>query len=105
MKSGYMPLFAFLLCTLVLMTSLFIPGFAQSTNVLYDDSFDTVCKLGESNSCYSTQGFAAGKEVGRLVYRMDGKVIGTVSLKTESGVEKSKLHRTFFQRIQDIFIK
>ena len=50
-------------------------------------------------------GFAAGKEVGRLVYRMDGKVIGTVSLKTASGVEKSSLHRTFFQRIQDIFIK
>ncbi|MBR3863158.1 MAG: D-alanyl-D-alanine carboxypeptidase [Clostridia bacterium] len=50
-------------------------------------------------------GFAAGKEVGRLVYRMDGKVIGTVSLKTANGVEKSKLHRTFFQKIQDIFIK
>ena len=50
-------------------------------------------------------GFAAGEAVGQLVYRMDGKVIGTVSLKTASGVEKSRLHRTFFQKIQDIFIK
>ena len=50
-------------------------------------------------------GFGAGEEVGRLVYRMDGKVIGTVSLKTASGVEKSRLHRTFFQKLQDIFIK
>ena len=99
MKSGYMPLFAFLLCALVLMTSLFIPGLAQSTDILYDDSFDTVCKLGESNSCYSTQGFAAGKEylysaqIGNndaraVIYRIDPKT-GAKTLMKDSTTEKT----------------
>ena len=105
MKLGRLSLCAFLVCILVLLTSLFIPGFAQSTNVLYDDSFDTVCKLGESNSCYSTQGFAAGKEflysaqVGdndarAVIYRVDPKT-GTKTL-----MKDSTTGRTYFTNLK-----
>ena len=50
-------------------------------------------------------GFEAGKEVGRLVYRMDGKLLGTLPLVTEMGVKKANVKRTIFSRIQDIFTK
>ncbi len=50
-------------------------------------------------------GFAAGEEVGKLVYRADGEIIGTIPLKVANGVEKAKIHRTFFEKIQEIFIK
>ena len=99
MKSGCAQFCAFLLCALVLMTSLFIPGLAQSTDILYDDSFDTVCKLGESNSCYSTQGFAAGEkylysaQIGdndarAVIYRIDPKTGAKTSM-TDSTTGKT----------------
>lgn len=50
-------------------------------------------------------GFDEGSYVGQLVYRMDGKIIGTVVLKTEAGVARTKLHRTFFEKLKDVLIK
>lgn len=50
-------------------------------------------------------GFEAGKEVGRLVYRQDGEILGTLPLVTETGVEKARVKRTIFSRIQEIFTK
>ncbi len=50
-------------------------------------------------------GFEGDKQVGRLVYRLDSKVIATLPLKTAVGVEKTRIHRTFFEKLKDIFIK
>ena len=50
-------------------------------------------------------GSEKGTTVGRLVYRLDGKVIATLPLKTTAATPKVKIHRTFFEKLKDIFIK
>ena len=35
---------------------------ADAAETLYDDDFDTVCKVGEANKCYSAQGMAVGDD-------------------------------------------
>ena len=49
-------------------------------------------------------GFEEGKQVGRLVYRMDGKVIATLPLETAFGVEKTEIHRSFFEKLKNLLI-
>ena len=48
-------------------------------------------------------GFAAGDRLGTLVYRMDGRVIAILPLIAANGVEKNRMPRTFFEKIQDLF--
>ena len=50
-------------------------------------------------------GFEAGKTVGKLVYRMDGEIIGTLPLVTATCVQKANVKRTIFEKIQDILTK
>lgn len=50
-------------------------------------------------------GFEANKTVGKLVWRMEGEIIGTVDLRTAHAVERAKIHRTFFEKLKDILIK
>ena len=49
-----------LLATASLLSSLICAHPVQAAHTVYDDGFDTVAKLGESNACYSSQGMAAG---------------------------------------------
>ena len=35
---------------------------ADAAEILYDEDFDTVCKVGEANKCYSAQGMAVGDD-------------------------------------------
>ena len=60
MKTPLRSAAACLLASAALLSSLFWAHPAQAAHTVYDDGFDTVAKLGESNACYSSQGMAAG---------------------------------------------
>ncbi len=47
-------------------------------------------------------GFEEGRKVGKLIYRMDGKIIGEIALKTANGVEKTRIRRSFFEKIKEM---
>ncbi len=89
-----------------------VGGVATEVTVLPNDCFSLTLPRGHGEITCTVElprflfaGFAASCEVGRLVYRADGEIIGTIPLKTANGVEKSKLNRTFFEKLQEIFIK
>ena len=50
-------------------------------------------------------GFGEGKTVGRIVYRLNGKIIATLPLQTTIGVERVRLHRSLLEKLKDIFVK
>ena len=50
-------------------------------------------------------GFDTGKTVGQLVFRLDGHVIATLPLQVANGVERVRVHRSFLDKLKDIFIK
>ena len=51
----------FLICALLLLTPLLLPGTAAAADILYDDAYTQIAPtLHQSNGCTSTQGFAAG---------------------------------------------
>ena len=60
MKHSIKKFSALLLCAAVLASSGLMAPPAQAADILYDDDFETIAKVGEANSCYSAQGFAAG---------------------------------------------
>ena len=60
MKHSIKKFSALLLCAATLASSGLMAPPAQAADILYDDDFETIAKVGEANSCYSAQGFAAG---------------------------------------------
>ena len=52
----------FALAAVTVCGAFLVPAPAKAADTLYDDDFDTVCKVGEANSCYSAQGMAVGDE-------------------------------------------
>ena len=53
---------ALLTCAATALGACMIPTAADAAATVYDDGFDTVCKVGEANHCYSAQGMAVGDE-------------------------------------------
>lgn len=53
---------ALLTCAATALGACMIPTAADAAATVYDEGFDTVCKVGEANHCYSAQGMAVGDE-------------------------------------------
>jgi D-alanyl-D-alanine carboxypeptidase len=62
---------------------------------------DLVCVAEHPRFLYA--GFSEGQTVGRLIWKTDDKIIGVQTLTTANGVEKLRFHRTFIEKIQDLF--
>ncbi len=89
-----------------------VGGVANEVALVPDGSFSlTLAKTHGEISCtveaprFLFAGFESGKAVGKLVYRMDGEIIGTLPLLTATGVERTNMKRSIFQKIQDILTK
>ena len=60
MKNIMKKLSASFLLAATLCGAFLLPAEADAAETLYDDGFETVCKVGEARSCYSAQGMAVG---------------------------------------------
>jgi len=61
MKHASLRLPVYLICALLLLSTLMISGTADAAEILYDDAYTQVARtLHQANSCTSTQGLAAG---------------------------------------------
>ena len=70
---------ALFLCA-VLLSACILP--AAAAPIRYDEAYSTVAKVGESNGCYSTQGFAAG-----------GDYLYSAQIRDEENNEKAVIYR------------